>query len=250
MLYSSSSPDISPTEQKSTGFGNHRKALAVLGAGGSDPKVPQISRDPPTAISSGNPIAPWDTPAPGMGSSSFSNSFYNDSPDYIRQLSPSFPSGTGKTMASDSPDVPFGADEARRPSVASATTVSSVGSKTSISGRGFHKSLKNIFGEDYSGPDSKQGSDASLPTRVGSVGSRDASKHRERERNNSVNTTGTAERAGSPTSSRPRTPLPPSDVTPWMYQSFQVSQTLLYHVCSLRSSFLCNAFLVRASFAC
>jgi adenylate cyclase len=103
----------------------------------------------------------------------------------------------------------------RRPSVASATTVSSTGSKSSM-GRGFHKRLQNVFGEDFPADD-RQNSDTSLNTQ-------------QRNRGNSLsNTIGSKQqsRPTSPTSSRPRTPQASSEVTPWEFQDSKVTFQLV-----------------------
>lgn len=139
------------------------------------------------------------------------SSFFNDSNEDVAQLSPGFARpGTGSRE--DSMGFPLKDD--RRPSVASATTVSSTGSKSSIS-RGFHKRLQNVFGEDFPA-DGRQNSDSSLA---------DAQSMRTRNRGNSLNNTPGSynSRPTSPTSSRPRTPQPSSEVTPWEYQDSKVS---------------------------
>lgn len=144
-------------------------------------------------------------------------SFFNDSNEDVAQLSPGFARpGSGKDDS-----MGFPGDD-RRPSVASATTVSSSGSKSSVSRGGFHKRLQNVFGEEFPA-DSRQNSDTSLTAPyVGET----QSLRGTRNRNNSVNNTlGSSfnSRPGSPVSSRPRTPLPSSEVTPWEFQDFKVS---------------------------
>lgn len=114
-------------------------------------------------------------------------------------------------------------NDARRPSAASATTIGSTGSKSSASrgvGPGYHKRLQNVFGEEFPA-DSRQGSDTSLPTPYIT----DTQSMRSmRIRNNSINNppigTHFHSRPGSPNESRPRTPLPSSEVTPWEFQDF------------------------------
>jgi adenylate cyclase len=109
----------------------------------------------------------------------------------------------------------------RRPSVASATTVSSSGSKSSA-GRGFHKRLQNVFGEDFPA-DGRQNSETSLSTPYVTETS---SMRGTRNRGNSLNNMtggGYNSRPTSPTSSRPRTPQPSSEVTPWEFQDSKVS---------------------------
>ncbi|KAF2739356.1 hypothetical protein EJ04DRAFT_607726 [Polyplosphaeria fusca] len=193
---------------------DHRKELAVLETSGG--RIPSISRNPPTATSPTPPS--WSaggTNGAVMPTSVF-GSFYNDSDENIAQLSPGFVRpGSGKEDA-----MGFPADD-RRPSVASATTVSSSGSKSSTS-RGFHKKLQGFFGEEFPG-DSRQNSDTSLPT---PFNSETQSQRPPRGRTNSVNNTlGSSlnSRPGSPVGSRPRTPLPSSEVTPWEFQDFKDS---------------------------
>lgn len=142
-------------------------------------------------------------------------SFFNDSNEDLAQLSPSFARpGSGKDDG-----IGYPGDD-RRPSVASATTVSSSGSKSSVS-RGFHKKLQGFFGEEFPG-DSRQNSDTSLTTPYAI----EQPVRGARNRTNSVNNTlGSSlnSRPGSPVGSRPRTPLPSSEVTPWEFQDFKVS---------------------------
>ncbi|CAG8960584.1 hypothetical protein HYFRA_00013407 [Hymenoscyphus fraxineus] len=225
------SPNVSPREHRMTDFGNYRRDLAVLetsgGGGGGSSRIPQIHHNPPSAQTSPNPIAPWMSNGGGSGggggtpASAFATSFYNDSSDALSQasqLSPAFRPGTGftgYTNVSDSPsaDVEF-ADE-RRPSVASVTTASSTGSKSSVSRTGIHKKLHTFFGEDPA----KEGSDTSLPLHGREHRSHSFARSH-RERNHSA-TTETAQREASPAPSRPRTPIPSSDVVPFLYQDSQ-----------------------------
>ncbi|KAL1632073.1 hypothetical protein SLS56_003962 [Neofusicoccum ribis] len=192
-------PGLAPWERRrAADFSNYRKDLAVLEQAGNG--VPSISRVPPTASAS---TPPWSKSngSGDMPNSIFSGSFYNDSNEDVSQLSPGFRPGTGQTEEGGYQG------EDRRPSVASATTVSSSGSKSSIS-RGFHKKLQGFFGDEFNGVDSRQNSQTSLP-------------ERQRNRNNSLHNThrsSIGSRPGSPGSSRPRTPLPSSEVTPWEYQ--------------------------------
>ncbi|KAG9248518.1 hypothetical protein BJ878DRAFT_547929, partial [Calycina marina] len=154
--------NVSPRDHRisSSGFGNYRRDLSVLETSGG--RIPQIQHNPPTALqNSSSQVAPWMLsngsviiPSPGFGTS-----FYNDSSDNLSmasQLSPSFRPGSGlmgntNVSSGDSPADPYFGDE-RRPSVASVTTASSTGSKSSA-GRGgnIHKKLQTFFGEDYLG---------------------------------------------------------------------------------------------------
>ncbi|KAI9738841.1 MAG: cysteinyl-tRNA synthetase [Cirrosporium novae-zelandiae] len=188
-------------------FANYRRELSVLETGGP-------SSQSQSAAAAQNPhIITWtkDRPQP-MYMTQFGNFFNPDSLD--PQISPTFRPGTSRTGISDSPDHGYFGDE-RRPSVASNTTVSSQGSRSSTSGGRFHKRLQGFFGDEFPGH-SQHGSETSLPINL-QGGSRDA--FRPRDRTNSVKTNGTADRPISPSSSRPRTPVPSSDVTPWVFQN-------------------------------
>ncbi|KAK7552549.1 hypothetical protein BKA81DRAFT_378120 [Phyllosticta paracitricarpa] len=194
-------PGLAPWERRrAADFSNYRKDLAVLEQAGNG--VPSISRVPPSATASTPPWSKANGSSPGdMGEGGvFARSFFYDSNEDVSQLSPSFRPGSGKTEDNGSPG------EDRRPSVASATTISSSGSKSSI-GRGFHKKLQGFFGEEFNGYDSRQNSESSLPDR-------------QRNRNNSLHNThrsSIGSRPGSRASSRPRTPGGTSEVTPWEY---------------------------------
>lgn len=208
-------------------FANYRRDLAVLDTNASS-RVPQIQHQPPTASFNTN-VAPWMTSprennAQGHGALT---SFFNDSHENIaqgEQLSPAHRPGTGRTgntNASDSPDLTMYGDD-RRPSIASVATASSTGSKGSgVSRAGFHKKLQGFFGDDFPGRDS---SETSLPSYGTGKEHRSQSfpKPRERNASNATNATETG-RGASPTSSRPRTPVPSSDVVPFLYQDSNVS---------------------------
>lgn len=194
-------------------FGNYRKDLAVLETAGN--QIPSISRQPASATS---PTPPWSATSTNgsvvMPQSVF-GSFYNDSSEDLGQLSPGFRPGSGRE------EMGFPGDD-RRPSVASQTTVSSSGSKSSI-GRGFHKKLQGFFGEEFPGSDSRQNSDASLTTTQTHTSQPGGLRNRTNSVNNTISSS-VGSRPSSPAPSRPRTPLPSSEVTPWVYQD-QVSPT-------------------------
>lgn len=101
-------------------------------------------------------------------------------------------------------------DEARRPSVVSATSAGSVASKeeNQTGGRFHRKSLKALLGDDISNSGTRKGS-------VGSHqdGQQNGQDETDTHRNNSVHT-------ARSTDERPKTPVPSSDVTPWDYQNF------------------------------
>ncbi|TGO11705.1 hypothetical protein BTUL_0103g00020 [Botrytis tulipae] len=221
---SSISPNVSPREQRMADFGNYRRDLAVLETSGG--RIPQIHHNPPTAIASSNQIAPWmSNGGSATGSPNGFTSFYNDSSDALSQasqLSPVARPGTavtGNTNASDSPaDALFGDGDERRPSVASITTASSTGSKGSVSRAvgGLHKKLTSFFGED---PTS---SDTSLPSQQGKEARSHSFARSHRDRNHSSATDHGHYRDASPAGgSRPRTPVPSSEVVPFLYQNSQ-----------------------------
>lgn len=141
-------------------------------------------------------IAPWETdPQAQMGGSRpFDQSYFNDPPTQPV-------SSTRPTTSRTNTDSPDNWDDARRPSVASATTASSSGSKNS--GK-VHKSLMSFFGDDPNS--SRKGSSANLPDQV--------QNGQAKGRSDSAQT-------ARPLDDRPRTPIPSSDVTPWDYQSFE-----------------------------
>lgn len=184
-------------------LGNHRKALAILGA--SDPSIPSISRDPPTGSLSPHSIAPWAMNSPPLTGNTTSSQ-QSDEQDFGSTYR------LGENMDRD-----FERDT-RRPSIASIVTMSSTGSRSSAGGR-YHKKLQGFFGDEYERFDSsRQGSDASL-NNVPGVPPKDGTK--QRDRSNSYNTISHTERAASP--SRPQTPQPSSEVTPWLFQNLNVS---------------------------
>lgn len=225
-MYSSiflDSADVSPTDPRAvSGFGNHRKALAILGAGDySFPLQAPPMTSFPSQSASQDASTMSDLP-PIIPPISFSSTPFVDSLDYDPSPvpSPMYRTGSGgRPSTGDLIDPAFDVD--RRPSVASATTVSSNGSRSSLNGR-FRKRLQGFFGDEYQmGQELRPDHDGNFPRR----NSRDTSLAR--GRNNSIGSRHTIDKSGdgavSPSSSRPRTPLPSSEVTPWMYQRFNVS---------------------------
>ena len=160
-------------------------------------------------------IAPWASESSLRAGPVVSGSMYDNS-NGRNQRPSSFRPDTGRSGASDSPDPTFCGDD-RRPSVISATSVSSQASDPRPTySRRAHRKLAGFFGEDSR--ESSKGSDTSTAT----TGQRDRSASSRSRRKNSVYTNSTEGRPTSDTSSRPRTP-PSSDVTPWLFQDFQVS---------------------------
>lgn len=215
------------------------------GRSGSAPQIPQLSSLGSPGLSQ---IAPWmsagggsSTPAAGSttpstaggagGGGGMTTSFYNDSSENVSiasQLSPAFRTNSlslsrhhsAQTPASasnnESPDAAFFNDD-RRPSVASiATTASSQGSKASDRRGGGFRKLQGFFGEEFPGRDA---SDASLSTTGKETRSHSYSHSRPHRDRNHSNAT---DRDASPTSSRPRTPVPAPEVVPFLYQEADV----------------------------
>jgi adenylate cyclase len=150
-----------------------------------------------------------------MPSSVFGASFFNDSTEDLNQLSPGFRPGSSQE------DMGAFAGEDRRPSIASATTVSSNNSKSSV-GRQFQKKLHGFFGEDFPGLENvKHGSESSTGVATpqnNSSGGMPAQKQRNRN-NSTQNNHLDISRPISPSSfSRPQTPSHTSEVTPWEFQ--------------------------------
>lgn len=219
----------------------YRRDLAILDpSGGRGSQNNHHQANPATGSLS--QIAPWMSSGNGGsgGASTPSSmgavptSFYNDSTDNLSigsQLSPGIrpaattrPSQTTTTTTTagsltDSPDAVFFPDE-RRPSIASVTTTaSSQGSRTSGTRGGFRK-LQGFFGEEFPGRDS---SETSLIQPIQGKEHRShsyshARPHRDRNYSNATD----HPRDQSPSSSRPRTPVPAPEVVPFLYQEAEV----------------------------
>ncbi|CAK7563211.1 MAG: hypothetical protein SEPTF4163_001074 [Sporothrix epigloea] len=199
------------------------------GRSGSIPQVPQLSYSDSSSLSQ---IAPWAAHTGSASTSALSTSFHNDSSENIpagSQLSPTFHTSTLSLLRPhvntaqapstlhnndlDSPDVPFFNDERRPSNASNATTASSQGSKASDRRTGGFRKLQGFFGEEFTGRDV---SDASISTAGGKEGRSHSYSHGRpfRDRNQSNAT----DRDTSPTSSRPRTPVPAPEVVPFLYQ--------------------------------
>ena len=147
-----------------------------------------------------------------------SRSFFDDSNESLQVTIPhSRPISSRKGV--NEPVDTSGYENERRPSAASFTTVGSQdsGSKTS-NGRSSYKKLAGFFADDANGRESPHSSETSIAP----AGYRENSIHSHRTRNNSLQTNHDG-RPTTPATSRPRTPLPSSDVVPWLFQDFKVS---------------------------
>lgn len=244
-------PQVSPTATKTTfasraganaqskdrrmsDLANYRRELSVL----ETSRVPQIQQIPPTGGASPQ-IAPWmNQTGSHTNSSNMQTTFFNDSTDNLSlasQLSPGHQTHNRQQQQQqpqqqqyqypphpsqhDAPDGSY--FDGRRPSAASILTASSQGSKTSMTRGGFRK-LQGFFGEEFPGRDSSEGS---LPTSLAGKDQRGRSyshsrpTHRDRNYSNATDYT----RDASPSSSRPRTPVPAPEVVPFLYQDNSVS---------------------------
>ncbi|KAJ6160663.1 Ras-association [Penicillium chermesinum] len=212
--WKSSSPDISPTEErKGSGFSNHRKALAVLGADDAARSYAPSPRPAPIQPSRSIPddetesIAPWATTAGSEGPGTF---FHDYSEHEASPSSATFRPLTGRTFASEPAELDY-TPETRRPSTASMTSGGSQGSKSSTSHKPWKKKPKGLPADEYPIPDDIDDSQLNPYSLRGPINHLKA-----RERANSDGSDG----------SRPTRPrglenqLPSSDITPWVYQSF------------------------------
>ena len=200
-----SADDVSSKPPKSAPFQNYRRELSAA----DSPNIPSISQDPPTAPLA--QVAPWGSnehsPSPATAMLPPSRSFFDEPRERARSSHSKRPS-TSRTDTSDSLE-PWRNRHDRRPSVASEATANSQASSEKTTGTKPKRKLTGVFGgEDHrsSQPYSDKtlsSSNISLRTRTNSVQTKDEGRV-------------------SPTSSRPRTPLPSSDVVPWVFQDFQV----------------------------
>lgn len=205
---------------------------------------PAAARQAPSACAPDDEIAPWMSTGPStFNGVAHNGSFFDDRPTHTRNPATTRPD----TRASDSFDPMFHSDD-RRPSMASLTTVGSQNSapisRTNTNRGTQHRRLGAFFGDD--GRDSSMGSDTSIltPGRDHSTSSQSR-----KARHNSVQTNNTdGGRTGSPSSSRPRSPQPSSDVTPWLFQDFKVSARDIVCPCITHVMHVCPTMLSSASF--
>jgi adenylate cyclase len=190
----SQSPPLSPPAASNPlmNFGDHRRELSVL-------QTPQFgirqNLTPSAASPTFGSMSSVATPALN------GNIFDSNEPYSQSTLRP----GTAPSSSSASHGLSesYFPDETRRPSVASViTNASSTGSKSSV-GRSI---CKRIFGSGEISGDSAVSSDSSIPPTV-----------------TTPRTQYGFQGPGTPTSSRPRTPLPSAEVVPFLYQDLDVS---------------------------
>ncbi|KAK2600228.1 hypothetical protein QQS21_005024 [Conoideocrella luteorostrata] len=225
---SSTASSVSGNDRRLSDLTNYRRDLAVLEPTRSQPPTSQqhLPHHSHSVGSFGAQIAPWMSSSAAAGASpkGLSTSFYNDSSDSLSmasQFSPGLPSATGRpgtgsgSIGQEYADALYYNTDGRRPSVASVvTTASSQGSKTSVNRGGFRK-LQGFFGEEFPGRDS---SESSLPTSVAGKDQRSRSYSHGRPTQRDRNYSNATDREASPSSSRPRTPVPNPEVVPFLYQ--------------------------------
>ncbi|KAG5951196.1 hypothetical protein E4U53_003581 [Claviceps sorghi] len=212
-------------DRRLSDFTNYRRDLSVLEPARSQnpSSLPQHCQ---SVGSPGAQSAPWMSAGAPAGASprGLPTSFYNDSSDSLSmasQFSPGLASvagrpGTGSgSVCPDYADALYYDVDGRRPSAASiVTTASSQGSKTSANRGGFRK-LQGFFGEEFPGRDS---SESSLPISVPGKDQRSRSYSHGRPTHRDRNCSNATDREPSPSSSRPRTPVPNPEVVPFLYQ--------------------------------
>ena len=184
--------------------------MAVLGTDDIAPhQVPGSNRPLPRNASQPERLSSRPHPSDDPGT------FFHDYSEHeASPASPSFHPGTEHPIINEPPDEDDDID--RRPSIASATTISSQDSISSTSGR-FRKRLQGILGDEYVGQDSNTG----VPLHAAPLRPGEPSKSRDRA--SSVGSPDISDRPSEKQSSHPsraQTPLPSSDITPWLYQSF------------------------------
>lgn len=232
---------------------NYRRDLAVLEPIGS--RAPQLVHHPPSTASLMQQVAPWmlgdrdsngsssnnpSVPPPSSGGAMATSSYNDDSDNFssASQMSPAYrPASvsasrpTQNRPGSESPPAEsayYNYNDERRPSIASVTTTASSQASKNSGQRGGLKKLQGFFGEEFPGRDS---SETSLPPSAGKETrshsySHSSRPHRDRNYSNATDQT----RDASPSSSRPRTPVPAPEVVPFLYQEAEVC---LLFLCSL-----------------
>ncbi|KAL4929841.1 adenylate cyclase acyA [Aspergillus undulatus] len=223
-MFSWGSPDVSPTDsRKFPGFGSHRKVLAVLG--NDDPGPPPSSNNPSPYMNNNNNYGDYfqhDTQAtlgssPRLSTTDAHGTFFHDHSEH--EASPAiatFRPGTGRTFASEPTEYGYNGDH-RRPSVASATTTSSQGSKSSANGL-FRKKLQGFFGDDPHAGDTRHDYDAyqSSGAKPSSLDHFKARQRADSEGSRHISDGSQDE----PQRARSNTPAPASVITPWEFQRF------------------------------
>ncbi|KAL1956499.1 hypothetical protein VTO42DRAFT_7062 [Malbranchea cinnamomea] len=232
----SSSPDLSPTDKRSSNsFRRHKKARSLVGTDHDSLSSPLTGTRPTPSGSTPVEGQPSAAPVDRAPLNTSRGTFYHDQDQSETEATPTRPPSASDNPPSDeSSPGPTYEEFLRRPSVASAGTFGSRASRSTDGSGRYQKRLQGFFGEEFQGPDSQP---PPLP-QPPSPASSSAAKPKERSRSprigvpsfngNRAGGRGRKSSSSSPTivagadpgSSRPLTPLPPSNVTPWEYQNF------------------------------
>ena len=216
-FFSDSPDEVTPVDAiKGSRFDSGQGKQRSDGATGTTPSTSK--RAPPTEQPNAA-IAPWmdDGGLQELSTHSVNSltSFNTDAPK-LEPLSSIRPD----TGESEPRDVVWDHEE-RRPSLASATTessqtsVSNSVSKASTNRGTPYKKVAGFFSDD--GRQSSRSSETSIPNML----QREQTSSSKHSHNHGSRDDGRP--PTSPAGSRPRTPLPSSDVTPWLFQDFKVS---------------------------
>ncbi|KAI9725159.1 MAG: cysteinyl-tRNA synthetase [Chrysothrix sp. TS-e1954] len=202
--------EVAPWDDPGPGSNNGSSPAVVINSASPQPKTRHIAKGP--YIPSKRTLAHAAT----MPTHAYGQPPQPSEPQFLRT---DWQNGYARAVSPDKAQF----DDERRPSVASASTVSSNGSSTSRA-QAIHRKLQGIFGEELPANDGRDASQQSFGSQQTiaddqnldrlprpSFGRKGSSIH-------AISTKGS--RQASPDASRPRTPQQPSsEVTPWMYQS-------------------------------
>ncbi|KAI9832811.1 MAG: cysteinyl-tRNA synthetase [Phylliscum demangeonii] len=206
----STPPGFSPRDfTRMAAFDPSRQDLTLVEASGAATRSNRLPK-----LAAQNSPAPW-VPRLGTGppfAALSASSIYADFAENPFQVSPLTRPAYGRGTATEGIEPGYFDDE-RRPSAASVNTADSHGSQSST-GRGIHRRLQAFFGEEYRDRPSAQ---VFEPGDIG-AGQSGRNSMQSHHRNNSVATTSTADGKMNSPSPRPRSPMPSSDVAPWVYQ--------------------------------
>ena len=215
-VHSLESPEISPTDRRrASGIQSHRKALAVLGADQTG------SPSNPRLLSRGaNPYRQDSSHHGSLGNRSLSTGMASQDGSE-NEPSPTSRLGAKFTFPSESSRSDHNARD-RRSSAASDATVRSESSGSSTTNAKFRKKLQGFFGDEY-----HEGADFEGPSQSHHHARR-VSNEKPKYREGPKFTRSRNASESRPDQSRPDTAPPSSEITPWLYQSFDVSDRCFF----------------------
>ncbi len=209
---------------------NHRRDLKVLET--SVGHIPSIQHNPPTVPSPQNNIGPWMNQNASTMPSAVAN-YHDDASEAYSISSQLRPLSRTRDRSGSGGDSAFNGylHDERRPSLASLATVSSNGSRGSIVRNQISKGTKKLqgfFGEDFPGRDVAEPIHEGQP--IGKEHrSNSYSRHRDASSRKASSVAESRGQSPAPSRSRPRTPVPSSDVVPFLYQNTEVRGPRLHH---------------------